>query len=117
MRTVPLAAVAVALIILGCSAGPTTDEPGAPVALSTNTSADTFDIRRFNTAGYNMFETFHVTETEPLADALDRGRVNPSTMVLVTETAEGNLALLTDQMAFHHIAQGTAGGKDWMATF
>jgi hypothetical protein len=37
--------------------------------------------------------------------------------VLVLETAAGQLALLQDQMAFHHIAEGRAGDKDWMATF
>jgi hypothetical protein len=39
------------------------------------------------------------------------------TPVLVTETAAGKLALLTDQMVFHHLAQGRADGKDWLATF
>ena len=39
------------------------------------------------------------------------------TAILVIETAGGRLAFLRDQMAFHHIAQGRAGDKDWMATF
>jgi hypothetical protein len=33
------------------------------------------------------------------------------------ETAAGKLALITDLMTYHHIAQGQAPNKDWMATF
>ena len=76
-----------------------------------------FDISRFSTAGNDLFETFHVTETKPLRQALDAGSLKEDSRVLVTETAAGKLALLTDQMAFHHIAQGHTGGKDWMVTF
>ena len=76
-----------------------------------------FDIARFSTAGNDWFETFHVKETTSLDQALKVGRVAADTRVLVLETAAGKLALLTDQMSFHHIAQGRAGGKDWMATF
>jgi len=43
--------------------------------------------------------------------------VSATTRLLVLETAAGRLALINDQMVFHHIAQGKAGGKDWMATF
>jgi len=81
------------------------------------TSADTFDIERFSTAGEGFFETFYVEETQPLQAALDEKQVAEDAAVLITETASGQLALLTDQMAFHHIAEGTAAGKDWMATF
>ncbi len=92
----------------------------AMAAQATNaqaTSADTFDIGRFSNAGENWFETFYVEETQLLQSALDDELVNGDTPVLITQTAAGRLALLTEQMAFHHIAQGTANGKDWMATF
>jgi hypothetical protein len=79
--------------------------------------AESFDINRFSNAGEGWFETFHVKETHALAESLGAGMVAADTQVLVTETAAGRLAMLTDQMAFHHLAQGTAGGKDWMATF
>lgn len=81
------------------------------------TSAEEFDINRFSNAGEGWFKTFHVEDTLSLKDALESGMVNEDTAVLVTETAAGSLALITDQMAFHHLAQGTANGKDWMATF
>ncbi len=80
-------------------------------------SAENFDIERFSDYGAGWFETFYVEETQSLESALDAGLVAEDSAVLITETAAGQLALLTDQMAFHHIAQGTVDGKDWMATF
>ncbi len=88
-----------------------------PVDLPDGPAKDGFDIDRFSNAGNGWFETFHVEDTEPLAAALREGRVASETRVLVIETAAGPLAFLQDQMAFHHIAEGRAGGQDWMATF
>jgi hypothetical protein len=76
-----------------------------------------FDIARFSPTRVGTFETFYVTKSEPLKKALEDGRVAPDTRVLVITTAAGRLALITDQMVYHHIAQGRAGDKDWMATF
>ncbi len=87
----------------------------SPFALSQ--TAATFDINRYSTFGEGFFETFYVDVTQTLQSALDTGLITDDTMLLVTNTASGNLALIRDQMAFHHIAQGTADGKDWMATF
>jgi hypothetical protein len=80
-------------------------------------TAATFDIDRYSTFGEGFFETYYVEESQSLQTALDAGLVTGETELLVTNTNAGNLALIRDQMAFHHIAQGTAGGKDWMATF
>lgn len=91
------------------------------VVSAQGTSADTFDINRFSDAGNGMFETFYPAEegeTLALAEAIARQMITPGHRVLVTETADGRLALLTDQMSFHHIAEGTASnGVHWMATF
>jgi hypothetical protein len=76
-----------------------------------------FDVTRLNSENYGAFEPFYVTETQPLGKALEDGKVAAETRLLVTETAAGKLALLMDQMAYHHLAQGRDGGKDWMATF
>jgi hypothetical protein len=75
-----------------------------------------FDITRFATNG-GIFKTFYVEQTEPLQKALQEGKAAGDTPVLVTATATGNLALLTEQMVFHHLAQGRAGSRDWMAAF
>jgi hypothetical protein len=88
-----------------------------PVDLPNGPAAPGFDLKRFSNAGNGAFETFYVEKMEPLKDVLDQGRVAADTRLLVFSTAGGKIALIGDQMAFHHIAQGTDGGKDWMATF
>jgi hypothetical protein len=88
----------------------------APAQLPNGPAKPGFDIRRFSSNG-GLFKTFDVEQTEQLQTVLKNGRVAEDTPVLVTTTATGNLALLTDQMVFHHLAQGRAGGKDWMAAF
>jgi hypothetical protein len=95
--------------------------PGAPpseaVDLPSGPAKAGFDIKRFSNAGNGWFETFYVKDTQPLQKTLEEGKVAVDTWVLVTQTATGRLALLNDQMAYHHLAQGSAGGKDWLATF
>lgn len=93
------------------------ERESAPLDLPKGPAKPGFDITRFSNAGNGWFETFYVKKTESLRDALKAGKVAEDTRLLVTETKAGKLALLMDQMAYHHIAQGHAGGKDWMATF
>ncbi|MBI2186463.1 MAG: hypothetical protein HYU37_04985 [Acidobacteria bacterium] len=76
-----------------------------------------FDINRFRPTPRGTFETFHVTATRPLREAVRTGALQEDTPILLVETAAGKVALLADQMTYHHIAQGRAGNKDWMATF
>ena len=76
-----------------------------------------FDIIRFSPTAVGTFETFYVINTEPLKQVLADGRVAPDTRVLVITTTAGRLSLITEQMVYHHIAQGRARNKDWMATF
>jgi hypothetical protein len=93
------------------------ERESAPLDLPNGPANPGFDITRFSNAGNRWFETFYVTKTDSLRDALKAGKVAEDTRLLVTETKAGKLALLMDQMAYHHIAEGHAGGKDWMATF
>ncbi len=85
--------------------------------------ADSFDINRYSAAGEGRFETFHVDQIRSLASALEAGVLSQETELLIAETPAGRLALIKDQMAFHHIAQGSAidpvteQPKDWIATF
>jgi hypothetical protein len=107
--------VAAALVQSGVSLA----QPGQnlPVELPDGPAAPGFDIERFSNAGNGWFETFYVEETEPLRQALDDDRLATGTRMLVMEIEEGNLAFVTDQMAYHHLAQGTSEGKHWLATF
>jgi hypothetical protein len=94
-----------------------TAQVSTPVDLPDGPAKPGFDITRFHGAGSGWFKTFYVAKYESLQQVLTARRVAEDTRGLVTDTATGKLALLTDQMAFHHIAQGHAGGKDWMVTF
>ena len=91
--------------------------PPDPVDLPKGPAKPGFDITRFANVANGTFVTFYVTNTEALRDVLKAGRVAEDTRLLVTDTAAGRLALLMDQMAFHHSAQGRAGNRDWLATF
>lgn len=72
---------------------------------------------RLDTTVADQFSPFEVQGTRSLREVLGEGAVAEDTWVLVTETAAGSLALLTEQMAYHHVAQGVANGVGWMATF
>lgn len=88
-----------------------------PVDLPKGPAKPGFDIKRFSNVGNGWFKTFYVEHSAPLQQALAEGKVANETRLLVLQTAAGKLALLVDQMAYHHIAQGTENGKTWMATF
>ena len=89
----------------------------AVVPAQVSDGAASFDLSRFSTMGADTFEPFLVGETASLQRLLTDGTVTTETRVLVTETATGQLALLADQMAFHHIAQGNENGEPWMVSF
>ena len=63
------------------------------------------------------FDPFRVTKTEPLKSALEDGRVGKETGVLLLQRGDTRLALLTEQMSYHHIAQGELEGEPWMVSF
>jgi hypothetical protein len=108
---------ALALVMLFPMLAASQGSASTPVDLPNGPAKPGFDITRFRNAGNGTFKTFFVTTTEPLLRALKDGKVAEDTRLLVTETAKGKLALIMDQMAFHHAAQGQAGDKDWFATF
>ncbi|MFQ5703656.1 MAG: hypothetical protein ACE5HT_06510 [Gemmatimonadales bacterium] len=83
---------------------------------SASRSVPGFDIDRARLGG-GRFEPFQVEETLPLRDALGSGRVEKDTPILVLERKQGRLALVTSQMAYHHIAQGEMAGEPWMVSF
>ena len=94
-------------------------QPGQnlPVELTDGPAAPGFDIERFSNAGNGWFETYYVEQTDDLRQALSDGRLSGDTRMMISETAGYNLALDTDQMAYHHLAQGTVEGQHWLATF
>lgn len=75
-----------------------------------------FDIDRAYLVDSTVFEPFFVTESRPLRDALRERAVHDDTPVLVLEHRAGRLALLTEQLAYHHAAQGDFKGEPWMVS-
>mgnify|MGYP001067303800 CR=1 FL=1 len=73
------------------------------------------DVARVGLGG--RFEPFRVTETEPLRGAISANKLRGDTRVLVLEHPAGLLAFLTDQMVYHHVAQGETNGEPWMVSF
>ena len=73
------------------------------------------DVARIGVGG--RFQPFVVENLEPLADALKAGRVQNDTRLLVSQHPAGRVALLTDQMTYHHVAQGSIAGEPWMVSF
>ena len=76
-----------------------------------------FDINRARVGAGSRFEPFRVSQTQSLRQALAADVVASDTRLLVMEHAAGRLALLTDQMAYHHVAQGDIAGEPWMVSF
>jgi hypothetical protein len=111
------AAAGAVLLSAAIVAAQAPNRPNTPVDLPSGPAKPGFDLARFSNAGNGWFETFHVGQADLLRDALKAGKVADDTRLLVTDVASGRLALVTDQMAFHHLAQGSAGGKDWLVTF
>ena len=62
------------MVVAAAVASPSvaTAQPGS---LPDGPAKDGFDFTRFSTVGNGVFETFHVERTEPLATALQDGRV------------------------------------------
>ena len=76
-----------------------------------------FDVGRAYMPDVPDFPPFLVEETMSLRDALRQGRVDEETAILVTEQGGTRLALILDQMAHHHVAQGVLAGEPWMVSF
>jgi len=89
----------------------------APIVLPAGRAKPGFELSRFDFSLHGWFEPFLITSTRSLREALRAGAVAADTDVLMTSTVAGPLALLTEQMAYHHIAQGGANGQDWLVSF
>jgi hypothetical protein len=76
-----------------------------------------FDASRAVLSDKDTFPPFHVKAARPLREALARGDVRDDTLVLVIERGVGTLALLTQQMAYHHVAQGEIAEEPWLVSF
>ena len=76
-----------------------------------------FDADRAMLLDSTVYVRFDVEDKWSLRDALADGLVQPQTRVLIMEHRKGRLALVTDQMAYHHTARGEIDGEPWMVSF
>lgn len=82
--------------------------------------AASFDIDRAYQVDSTVYAPFRVQQREmvPMAQALEEEKIDPRTSLLVMDHPQaGRLALVTDQMAYHHVAQGEIAGEPWMVSF
>ncbi len=80
-------------------------------------SAAAFDIARAYVLDSTVYPPFFVSETQPLRDALEAGVVHGGTRIAVLEHEGGHLALVLEQLTYHHAAQGDIAGEPWMVSF
>ncbi len=74
----------------------------------------TFDAKRAMLKGPDMFSRFRTPETGvPLAST----GLNPKEQLLVFERGGEQRALILNQMAYHHVAQGELAGEPYLVTF
>jgi hypothetical protein len=76
-----------------------------------------FDSRRALLVNKDIFVPFRVTSTSLLWDALSRGDLPDGAPVLVVERGAATLVLLTQQLLYHHVAQGELAGEPWMVSY
>jgi len=76
-----------------------------------------FDPERAWIAESGRFLPFLVDDTRALAEALDAGEIESATWLLVLDHPAGRLALVADQLSYHHVAQGSIDGEPWMVSF
>ena len=76
-----------------------------------------FEVERAMLLDSTVYVRFDVTATRSLREALDEGLLQEQTRVLIMEHSNGRLALVTDQMTYHHTAQGEIEGEPWMVSF
>lgn len=77
---------------------------------------DEFDITRFR-SNDDHWIPFDVQETVPLREAVAAGILAGETALLVVEVPAGRLALVEDQLTYHHAAQGRLNGEPWMVSY
>ena len=82
-----------------------------------STSIAKFDTSRAMLRKKDLFEPFHVMTTHPLREMLAHSEVRGDAQVLVMQRGDRVVALLTHQMVYHHVAQGSTATEPWMVSF
>lgn len=75
-----------------------------------------FDSNRATLRDKNIFPPFKVEVTVSLKEALKNGEVREDMDLMLIERNTRTLALLAQQMVYHHVAQGELAGEPWMVS-
>ena len=75
-----------------------------------------FDSNRATLRDKNIFPPFQVEATVPLKEVLKSGDVHEDMDLMLIERNTRMLALLAQQMVYHHVAQGELAGEPWMVS-
>jgi hypothetical protein len=78
---------------------------------------DGFDTDRAIFWGQPNFIPLRDPEWKSLRSARRAGEVTDETTVVSFAIAGKTLTLVSSQMSYHHVAQGTMEGEPWMVTF
>lgn len=76
-----------------------------------------FDTDRAMFFAEPNFTPLRDPEFQSLRSLMLQGDLDDDTPVVVFEAGGETLVFVTEQMAYHHVAQGTRRGEPWMVTF
>jgi hypothetical protein len=76
-----------------------------------------FDINRVILWSHPNFEPLRDPELVALDEARRSREVDDATTMVVFEAGGETIAIISEQMAYHHVAQGVTAGEPWMVTF
>lgn len=76
-----------------------------------------FDTDRAMFFAEPNFTPLRDPEFQSLRSLMLQGDLEDDTPVVVFEAGGQTLVFVTEQMAYHHVAQGTTRGEPWMVTF
>ncbi len=76
-----------------------------------------FDTDRAMFFAEPNFTPLRDPEFQSLRSLMLQGDIADDTPVVVFEAGGETLVFVTEQMAYHHVAQGTRRGEPWMVTF
>jgi hypothetical protein len=79
--------------------------------------SEEFDIERALVMEETMYEPFVAEGSRSLRGALREGLVQDGSRLIVLDHRRGAVALVVDQLAYHHAAQGEIMGEPWMVSF
>ena len=81
-------------------------------------SGTVVDPKRFGKADRFFFAPFDVQSMAALTSVMERKELANDNLVIVAEVNGGHqIGFATEQLAYHHVAQGSINGEPWMVSF